>query len=412
MRLKKLLAAGLLLGALVRVAPAAPVRAADSMLAAWTQIGPDGTLLARAITRGACPTADVDGREIALRLRAAPDRSFDVRSCEGQIPHGTRTVTVAGRKLPLPPAHLQTIAVLGDTGCRIEIIFFQACNDPVKWPFPAIAKLVAQHHPDLVVHTGDYYYRETACLIPGCVGSPHGDNWAVWSADFFAPAARMLAGATILAVRGNHEDCERGGLGWDRFLDVDPYGACVAHERPYATIVGGLRFFVLDSSTALDPRPSRSQAPLFRRDFAALRALAPKPTWLLTHRPMWGLAATLTGRMLPINRTLEAAEGDPKTLPVQLVVSGHIHLFEALSFADHRPPQIIVGTGGDTLSNVPTSSQGAAIDGTTVPRATLRQGFGFAIFHLAAKTIDVYDRTGGEVYVCRYGPGAVECRST
>jgi hypothetical protein len=43
-----------------------------------------------------------------------------------------------------------------------------------------------------------------------------------------------------------------------------------------------------------------------------------------------------------------------RTLPpsVKMIVSGHIHTFEALSFGDGdplRPPQLVVGTGGDEL---------------------------------------------------------------
>ncbi|MGH7683227.1 MAG: metallophosphoesterase family protein, partial [Vulcanimicrobiaceae bacterium] len=378
-----------------------------TLLAAWTQIGRGDAVLARAIVRGNCPTLDVDGRSIPMRVRAAPSSAFDVSSCEVRIPPGARRLSLLGRELPPPPQHVRTIAVLGDSGCRIELIFIQACNDPNKWPFPPIAKLIANARPDLVVHVGDYYYRETACLVPGCAGSPHGDNWAVWAADFFTPAAPMLAVAPVLAVRGNHEDCTRGGIGWDRFLSVYPYGACSLHEPAYATSVGDMRFFVLDSSSALDPRPSTRLTPAFRSDFARLRALPPATTWLVSHRPMWGVDATLTGATLAINRTLEAAEGNARTLPIELALSGHIHLFEALSFADHRPPQVIVGTGGDTLSNVPGHFFGESIDGTRVVAGAVRHSFGFAIFHLDRHTFDVYDRTGAKVFVCRYATGTL-----
>lgn len=379
------------------------------ILAAWTQVGMNGSLLARVITRAECPPITIDGRRVASRLRAAPGPNFDVRSCETTIPPNATRVSIGDRRLPVLPARVRTVAVLGDTGCRIELIFFQACNDVTKWPFPNIAKLVARTHPDLVIHAGDYYYRETACLVPGCAGSPHGDNWPVWAADFFDPAAPMLAAAPLVAVRGNHEDCKRGGLGWDRFLDVYPYGACTNHERAYETDARGLRFFVLDSSTALDARPSRSEIPWFAEDFATLRRLPPASRWLLTHRPLWGVDATLTGLTLPINRTLEAAEGNARTLPVELVLSGHIHLFEALGFADRRPPQIVVGTGGDTLSNLPGHIRGQAIDGTRVAFGVARHGFGFAVFQVDARTIDVYDRLGAKVYGCRYGTGTVSC---
>ena len=56
---------------------------------------------------------------------------------------------------------------------------------------------VAAAKPDLVIHVGDYVYRESACppRDQGCKGSPYGDDWATWKADFFAPAAPALLAA-------------------------------------------------------------------------------------------------------------------------------------------------------------------------------------------------------------------------
>jgi hypothetical protein len=403
-RLIFLLAAGLAL----LIAPG-HVSAQDTVLAAWTQAGPNGTYLARIVRRGVCPEFRIDNRSVLSHERAAPGHNFDVRTCEVPVPANARHVSVVGQILPPPPSRVRTIAVMGDTGCRIEIVFFQACKDPVKWPFPTVALQIAAAHPDLIVHVGDYYYRETPCLVPGCAGSPHGDGWKAWAADFFTPAAPMFATAPILAIRGNHEDCERGGNGWDRFLSVYPFADCADREPAWATTIQGLRFFVLDSSSALDPRPRNSLVPEFKQDFAKLRALPRAPTWLLSHRPMWGFDGGLTGGSLALNRTLDAAEGDPHTLPIELSLSGHVHLFEALTFADHRPPQIIVGTGGDTLSNDPGKLEGLKIDNTRVAQATVRHGFGFALFDVDNKTIDVYDRIGKKVFACKYGAGVVSC---
>src|SRR5262249_40440327 len=39
---------------------------------------------------------------------------------------------------------------------------------------------------------------------------------------------------------------------------------------------------------------------------------------------------------------------------IEMIVSGHVHMFEALSFADAtRPPQLVVGTGGVKLAKKP-----------------------------------------------------------
>ena len=380
------------------------------VLAAWTQIGRNGALVARVVTREHCPELAINGKRVSSHLRAGANKDFAVRTCELTMPRAVRRVEIAGQALPLPPARLRRIAVLGDTGCRIEVVLFQNCNDQSAWPFAAIARRIASAHPDLVVHVGDYYYRETACLVPECAGSPHGDGWPAWSADYFMPAQPIFRAASILAIRGNHENCRRGGLGWDRFLSVYPYGSCSDREPGYATSVGGVRFFVLDSANARDDRPDAKMVPFFEQDFTTLRKLPTgATTWLLTHRPMWELSGNLTGGTATVNATLDAAEGDPATLPVQLVLSGHVHLFEALTFADHRPPQIGVGTGGAALTRMPAEITGVSLDGTTVTEGTIRQEFGYAIFDLDAKTLDAYDKIGHLYVTCRYGLGSVTC---
>jgi len=60
-----------------------------------------------------------------------------------------------------------------------------------------LAASVAAAKPDLVIHVGDYLYRESACppRDSGCARSPHGDDWPTWTADFFAPAAPALLAA-------------------------------------------------------------------------------------------------------------------------------------------------------------------------------------------------------------------------
>ena len=172
------------------VAPAA-ANAADHPLT-WTLLGSDGTLSVRSVVAAdaACPEAVADGTEIPLRPRAAAEPDFPVVVCETRVPATTSNLTIAGSPTPVLPQEVRRIVVLGDTGCRLEGRAVQDCNDPRAWPFAAIALRAASHRPDLVIHVGDYYYRETPCPAEraGCAGSPHGDSWTTWQADFFAPA--------------------------------------------------------------------------------------------------------------------------------------------------------------------------------------------------------------------------------
>ena len=110
------------------------------------------------------------------------------------------------------------VVVIGDTGCRIKGTAVQDCNDPSKWPFASVASKAAESKPDLVIHVGDYLYREEPCPAgsqASCGGTPAGDTWAAWNADFFTPAKNLLAAAPWAFARGNHRIVRRcSWRGW------------------------------------------------------------------------------------------------------------------------------------------------------------------------------------------------------
>lgn len=227
----------LALGVIAAVALSTKVWAAD-WSGPWTELASDGTLSVRmAVAAGAaCPQASADGTDLPIAPRAGADDGFPVAVCEARAPAGTRQLIVGDSPAPILPEEVRRIVVIGDTGCRLEGRAVQDCNDPEAWPFAAIARRAASRKPDLVIHVGDYYYRETACPADrnGCAGSSHGDNWATWQADFFEPAAPLLAAAPWVMVRGNHELCRRSGRGWFRLLD--PHLApldCADRTDPY-----------------------------------------------------------------------------------------------------------------------------------------------------------------------------------
>jgi hypothetical protein len=228
---------------------------------AYVVLGPQGAL-ARAIVADVtrCPAISIDGSEQAMKVRALPDAAFPVLVCELPLTAGAKSAHIAGvENVPLPvvkPA-LTSIAAFGDTGCRLkatnrparpdddeDLGKFQDCNIPTRWPFARLAAKVAQANPDLIIHVGDYLYRESACppRDAGCARSPHGDDWPTWKADFFAPAAPALRAAPWIVVRGNHEICSRAGAGYFRLLDPRPADAappCVNLIPHFAISVGG-----------------------------------------------------------------------------------------------------------------------------------------------------------------------------
>jgi hypothetical protein len=307
--------------------------------AVWIQWEADGLPHARAIVHGAaCPEMTAGGFTTTMNLRAAPVPGFPDSVCDLAIPAGIAHARVGTTNLPVIPDAPKRIVLFGDTGCRLKGDVVQACNDPVAWPFPTIAKDIAALHPDLVIHVGDYYYRETPCPVKGtdCSGSPYGDNAASWEADYFIPMAPVFAAAPIVNVRGNHEDCIRGPIGWARYLSGVAEVSCLKHEPPSYVSFSNLLLGQLDDATEVTE--TLIQPPVFAADMAALDAQAAqqprRETWLLVHRP-------------PLSYEFIHQTKTP-TGNIDAMISGHLHLFGAYEFAG-EPPQLIVGTGGDNL---------------------------------------------------------------
>lgn len=351
----------------------------------WLEFGPNGQLIARALVEGQCPMIALDGLESSMDRRAAPTSAFPVVACEATIPFGVQAASILGRPLPLPQGPIKRIAVIGDTGCRLNDWekSYQSCNDPQGWPFAQVAASVAAWQPDLIVHVGDYLYRESPCPPSGfdCAGSPHGDNWPTWNADFFAPAAPLLGVAPWIFMRGNHETCDRNPGGWFAYLDTRPYQAtCQVFTEPYVIDLQGPTFAALDSAEASDETVKPGEAEEYAREFATLTDLAPTGSWLVTHRPVWGILQSDHKDTQVANAAYEAATGDAFHGQYAMILSGHIHLAEAIAFdvkAD-RPPQIIAGNSGTALDNVPTGSPTAGeLGDAEVEEAETLDAFGF-----------------------------------
>jgi len=350
----------------------------------------------RAISDDACPSVIFDGTAVAMTVRSAPDQKFagvkaaqfPVRGCEAAVPAGASTAILDGRPLPLAKANPQRIVMFGDTGCRLKTgAPWQACNEPNAWPFAKVAAAAAAAHPNLVIHVGDYEYREDPCPAgnAGCAGSPSGYGWDSWNADFFEPGAPLLAAAPWIMVRGNHEDCSRAGEGWFRFLDQAPMEAtCRDLTGNFVVRLGDFGVVVLDSAKVSDIAGVDSdQVPVVRQQFSDVLGKIPSYAWLATHKPVNAMLTYPPGSKVNIvsNRVLQAALGADMPASVRLYVAGHIHFFQAVDFGGARPAQLVVGTGGDNLEGVPTASvTGTDINGLKAVNATTYSRFGYTVW--------------------------------
>ncbi len=390
----------------------------EQLLARWVQMAPGGVAEARAVVQGAaCPVAIVDGTKIPMDVRAAPDDKFPVLLCAVTLAPAVQHVSMLGQDLPLPKPAPTRILVLGDTGCRIKGRKIQACNDPAAWPFPEVAVQAAKLKPDLVIHVGDYLYRETPCPAGElrCIGSPFGDNWTTWAADFFTPADPLLAAAPWVIVRGNHEECSRAGAGFLRLLGPLTFaeGApCTEHVAPYAVPLGAVNLVVMDNASAVDRDPSDELVKTYSADFAALPALASKPTWLAMHHPIWGVVKLQLGIVTGGNSTLMQAQ-DATGIPrdVDLMLAGHIHTFEAINYEKTIPPQLVVGEGGDILDSAPPDLGGLTVGAVKIADGLSLPGYGFLLLtHVGDRwTVDVFDASGTRERTCSFAARHIDC---
>jgi hypothetical protein len=181
-----------------------------------------------------------------------------------------------------------------------------------------------------------------------------------------------------VAVRGNHEDCARAGQGWWRFIDPRPLEAgrdCEDPARdlanddgaPYAVpLGGGAQIVVLDLTTAAaKPTPAKDpRYAQFAADHAALARLAAHGgyTFLALHKPILGFSSEIEAdhgapKLNPVTRGVQSvfADQDPALLPrgVGVILSGHVHLWEQVSFASDHPSQFIAGFSGTQEDVVP-----------------------------------------------------------
>ncbi len=369
-----------------------PAAFAQRSVVAWTEFTGSGLSL-RAITEGgSCPLVTVDGRAAAMTVRQPSNPMFAVTTCQMSLSPRAKSVVVEGKTLKLGSRKPKRIVVIGDTGCRLKGEDVQDCNDPKKWPFRVVSQHAAEKHPDLVIHVGDYYYRETPCPAgrAGCEGSPHGDAWDSWRADFFEPSASLLTVAPWVFARGNHEQCGRGSDGWFRFLDAGETPlTCPAASAPFPIDLNGLRMEVIDSADIEDRQSAADREVEYERQLPTGTPSAKGETWLVTHKPLWAheltTAAGASGSSEPQPPITPQAARPMDT--VDMVVAGHVHFFATIDFTDPRagahgaalrPAQLVVGDGGSALDSADTRSGNQTIDG--IPAAfTVKDSFGYLL---------------------------------
>jgi len=294
------------------------------------------------------------------------------------------------------------VVIIGDTGCRISIgNVYQACNDPTQWPFSVIASATAAMQPDLVLHVGDYEYRDNPCP-PGntaCANEPWGYGSDAWAADFFKPAAPLLAAAPWVIVRGNHEVCNRSGQGWYRYLDPnDSSGVKTCNDPandntgnfndPWAVSFGDTQFIAFDSSNVSKTAYTPATFEPYTDELLGAKTLS-TPGFLnifAVHHPVLGYSAanppTLgsPGLQSVMNAAFPGNYYPPNTA---IAIHGHVHDFQAFDFSSNHPATFVAGNGGDNLDSALPATFDPNTDlpapNTVVKAFAYSQEFGFLV---------------------------------
>lgn len=236
-------------------------------------------------------------RRLAVMVVAAATMSSAMVSAAGALDAGP------------PPG---SVAVIGDFG---------AGSDGQR----AVADLVARARARAVVSVGDNVYDDR--------------GYETLDGDYYG---RWVASRDLLPAVGNHDHDE--GIG-----AFDSYFSYLGGRHVYSAGRGGIRFFVLDSTTALDSAES------MRRQRAWLkRSLLTSPArWkvVVLHHPPYSSGDR--------HGSTPEFQWPFATWGADLVLSGHDHLYERI--IDDGTTYVVNGSGGKDLYGFDDSVTGSRV---------------------------------------------------
>jgi hypothetical protein len=384
----------------------AALSSAQQLTPTWVQVGEGGKAIAKVVIASPdqCPAINLDGTTHPMvERRPVPDGFRPL--CETVIPANIKSASVNGQSLVLPKPNPSIVIAFGDTGCLIKGKDVQDCKDPKKWPFEQVASSAAAENADLMIHVGDYLYRESPCPAGSeleCGDTPEGDNWEAWNADFFTPAAKLLAHVPWAFARGNHESCDRSWRGWFYYFDPRPWtGVCERYSLPYVIQLNSFELVMFDSSEANLDSLDEKQVSAYA---AQLTGLHVTNAWLVAHHPFWGFRSGTKGEPYsPVSAPLQEAWNRASPKGISLILSGHVHLFELMILDHGHPAQVVAGGGGTDLAlPIPVSLNGAAISGSTVIASQSQKQFGYTVLEKNGSTwrLTLKNQRQNELFSC------------
>ena len=360
----------------------------------------------------------------------AHSQNFPVTVCEAIIVSDVSySVASSALQIDAVTLNPASVLVYGDTGCKASVCkkgepaspFDHLAQSGVNadadlilhmgdYNYRGTSGSIRKKPTEIYAYdAGDGGYEGAACgfvqsdyYSQNASDSPKPDSWQYWQDDFFEPAKELLSTAPWIFIRGNHELCSRAGVGWFYFLgpgssleggipqltcpnqgllDSPANGAVnnISMIQPYAVSLKPVDLWVIDSANACDASAGNPLTAQYSMQFEQLQkeaATSAKPAWMLTHRPTWGasVANSKKGDSAPeiaaINIMMQQALRNTSSAQfpeaLKLLLSGHMHLFQSVSFLEksaERPAQIVVGNSGVSLNKSPKGSYQSVIDG-------------------------------------------------
>lgn len=338
------------------------------------------------------------------------------------------------------------VAIVGDTGCRVRGKEVQNCLDEKSWPLKRIAESIAKESPDLIIHVGDYHYRVSCKDSPLCpsLNSTLGYTWESWEAEWFAPTLAISHIPTVY-VRGNHENCRRAWLHWEKYLAPGPVdlSECAVMDAFQVTDLGEILLVNLDVNWVSDEplntkEPSADKEKLkaylekVKSEIIAIKKNSSKQVWVLIHKPPYGAVPYLkkTDKEVPEEKSEKVSNkeiywdfGTPRMTKiiqdinfdqvVDLYISGHIHNVQMVS--GNHPLQIVAGESGTSLDPVGDYAKDLIpmINGSTAFIPTAEDDrFGYLIMQKKAKETSIFvkDPDGKLEFQCTTDLQTYDCK--
>jgi hypothetical protein len=145
--------------------------------------------------------------------------------------------------------------------------------------------------------------------------------------------------------------------------------------------VDGMNVVVMDTAAVGDVKTTPELNAEFAAQFAKVAEMTTPGTWLLTHKPIAGGILRLDKAEHYVSyATVREAIGNTMPEGIEVIVSGHIHLAQAIIFdADSgRPTQIVAGHGGTLLDSGETATfSGELLENPEVDAGMIGASYGW-----------------------------------